>query len=620
MKICLYFLLNLAIAVGTSTKHVHLDATPVHDSGTCPLWTTSGPNNTCKCGSSLHGIVQCSDDQKIVTLPFCYCMSRYPSSDGYFNTAVVGYCIKRCYISVHDPVRYGTFGYGRYKILVNNTFSNDSEKTNHALCSDLNISRTGLMCGSCVEDFAPPVYSYSSECVNCSNYSLNWLKYIAIAYLPLTVFYLLVILFRISATSPRLHGYITTCQILTSPNLLRWFSVQVFDFAGEVYIAKVGLKGLCAFYSIWNLDFFRPMYTPFCVHPKMSTVQTFALDYAVALYPLLLTVLTYTLVTLHDRYIVILWMWRPFYKCFRFFRKEWDLRTSPVSAFATFILLSYVKILNTSLDLLTPSILYDMNGNTIKQRYLSIDGTVEFFGSQHWPYALLALFMCSVFNILPLVLLCLYPCRCFHRCLNRFKLHSQTVHTFIEVFQGCFKTHPRDYRHFAVFYILLRIVNVFISSFAPGSLYLVLAATVMLFNTIAVAVVKPYKSSMANAIDIFLFSAAAIGFYSQPAWQYIFLTSWKVYETVLDILLCILFTCHFLFGVGILILPFQPKKLKTFCLSIFERITQPKAETSPSEESWLLPDQVQCNPEHAPSTTTVDVQNRINYTCGPVNS
>ena len=37
--------------------------------------------------------------------------------------------------------------------------------------------------GSCVASgYAPPVYSYSLSCVECADYSYNWMKYVAAAF------------------------------------------------------------------------------------------------------------------------------------------------------------------------------------------------------------------------------------------------------------------------------------------------------------------------------------------------------------------------------------------------------------------------------------------------------
>ena len=62
---------------------------------------------------------------------------------------------------------------------------------------------------------------------------------------------------------------------------------------------------------MWNLDFFRALYTPFCLHPETTTLQILALDYVVAVYPLVLLVVVYLFVKLHDsnsKYIIIMFV------------------------------------------------------------------------------------------------------------------------------------------------------------------------------------------------------------------------------------------------------------------------------------------------------------------------
>ena len=96
-------------------------------------------------------------------------------------------------------------------------------------------------------------------------------------------------------------------------------------------------------------------------------------------------------------------------------RREWDIRNSLIAAFATFILLSYMKILNTSIDLLAPVTLYS---NVVSQLYLNIDGTIEYsVGEEHRPYAILAIVMITLFNSYPIAFLLLYPFACFQKLL-----------------------------------------------------------------------------------------------------------------------------------------------------------------------------------------------------------
>ena len=123
------------------------------------------------------------------------------------------------------------------------------------------------------------------------------------------------------------------------------------------------IQAITAYFGIWNLDFFRLLYTPFCLHPNATTLQVLSLDYIIAVYPLLLIILTYTLVRLHyNNCRLVVWMWRPFIGCFARCRRQWDIQNLLVDTFATFFLLSYVKFLHISCDILTLVHVWDVRG------------------------------------------------------------------------------------------------------------------------------------------------------------------------------------------------------------------------------------------------------------------
>ena len=104
--------------------------------------------------------------------------------------------------------------------------------------------------------------------------------------------------------------------------------------------------------------------------------------------------------------------------------------------FATFLLLSYVKILSVSVDLLMPVLLYNQMGHSLPQLYLFNQGDVAFLGSHHLPFACLALFFLLTFTLLPMLLLFLYPCSCFQVCLTSISCRCQSLHIFMDTFQG----------------------------------------------------------------------------------------------------------------------------------------------------------------------------------------
>ena len=126
------------------------------------------------------------------------------------------------------------------------------------------------------------------------------------------MFCILICVLHISATSAYLHGFIFFSQIVTMPNIIRLVentegykrASSSLRLVEQLYISLM---------SIWNLDMFRVVYKPFCIHPNMTIVQALAIDYIIALYPLVLIVITYVLVSLHNkRNRIIVALWKPF--------------------------------------------------------------------------------------------------------------------------------------------------------------------------------------------------------------------------------------------------------------------------------------------------------------------
>ena len=135
------------------------------------------------------------------------------------------------------------------------------------------------------------------------------------------------------------------------------------------------------------------------------------------------------------------------------------------------------------------------------------------------PYTLLALAVLLVFTFLPILLLCLYPCRCFQRFLNRYHLSSLALRTFMDTFQGGFKdgtNGTRDGLYFAALYLMTRVV-----------LYLSVGISIVTFNTsmisgvlliviVFLVIFQPYKESLYNKLDIYLL--VTLMFAASSAW------------------------------------------------------------------------------------------------------
>ena len=103
--------------------------------------------------------------------------------------------------------------------------------------------------------------------------------------------------------------------------------------------SEIYMKVMYSLYGVWNLDFFRLLYKPFCINYHLPVAGVLLLDYLVAFYPLVLILVTYAFIILHERGCkLVVTLWRPFHKCFARFRSQWSIKKSLVHAFSTFIL------------------------------------------------------------------------------------------------------------------------------------------------------------------------------------------------------------------------------------------------------------------------------------------
>ena len=550
-----------------SSTHISQEVTAEDNtSTTCPPWTTYRNNTrSCEClEETLHQVVLCNRVTKQVDVLFCFCMTYSYSQKG----VVIGHCIIACGL----PRIYHTIR------------SNSSDMLNQEICGLYN--REGQLCGQCIQYHAPPVYSYSLKCVPCKrkHFYQNLVKYLAVSFVPLTVFYVVVMLFRISVTSGPMVAYVLLSQIVGSPILIRLLlqpKYQPIPFLGLA--EKFGITS----YSVWNLEIMRIIIPEFCLHPKMNTLDMLALDYFIGVYPMMLILLTYLAVSLHDRSSFIVFLWRPFYKCFNCIRKEWDIRGSLIQGFATFTILSYVKILNVSFDILTPTYVSGTNGT--KSLYVYYAGTIPFLGKDHLPYACLAIVAFSLLNLMPVILLLLYPIRKFRRILEYFKLHTQVLYSFMDAFQGCYKYRPLDCRYFAGLYLLLRILQLTCFCILKDPSYLGLTGFLLLITAMLVIYVKPYKNDTHNKIDIGFFLLFSGGHFIYLFYTYKLMLEDSGYKSMLITIAVagfILFSLP-IYGIGYFIhraLPNNTKERIKRYLSRCKRQQLPEVE-DPQEES-----------------------------------
>ena len=308
-----------------------------------------------------------------------------------------------------------------------------------------------------------------------------WVLYIVVAYVPLTIFMIFILVFRVSVVSPKLNGVIVLIQNLALPLNMRVLTAA----AKHDHVVNITTQIALTLLGIWNFDFFRTLLPGICLH--ITVLEMLAL---IAVYPMIVMVITFTLVELHGHgFKPVLYMWRAR------FRREWKLHTSLIDAFVTYFVLSTTKMLHVSVSFLIPTLLYTADGET-PRLHLYEDATTKYFGPTHLPYALLALVIIFLLIILPICLLVLYQFTCCKRCLSVTKLKGRVLDEFECTFSQYYRDGSdgiMDCRWFAAFYIIIRLGFYLLLFFTMSALVYNLALLYSLVCALIVFIVQPYK-------------------------------------------------------------------------------------------------------------------------------
>ena len=439
----------------------------------CPPWGECS-NNRCVCKEELNQYysVRCNNETLQLSVIKFHCVTFDNNTKDLFE----GSCIEN--------------HHRHYRSLPINT-----TKLNQFMCEE-RWNRTGRLCGKCLPGHSPLAYSYNMRCVKCPEGNKNIWKYILVAFGPLTIFYFIVLFFKVKITSSHLHGYLIFSQIISTPIFIR----NEIEYEEHHSRSFKRINALIGLYSLWNLDFFRGPYPNICL--DMSTLTVISLDYAVAIYPLLLTVVSYFLIQLHARnFRIVVILWKPFRYFLRLFCRNWDSRTTVIDAYVTFFVLSFVKITSTTIDLLIPVRVYSLNNGSVTWALYN-DGAVDYFGREHLPYAILAIACTAILTAPIIFLLLFYQLKCFQRLLTCLKIHSQLLHAVTDSFQGCYKNGmepgTRDYRWFAAVPLIGRIVFLLIYSITLDTSILPFLTIFILSIMFITTITQPYKTNLSR--------------------------------------------------------------------------------------------------------------------------
>lgn len=390
---------------------------------------------------------------------------------------------------------------------------------NNFTCGSLDRDEVQF-CQRCKPNFGVSPYTLNLSCFDCSVTYHGWFLYLTFELFPLTVFFVLVTILRIKPSHGYLNSFILLSQMIVSALSFSSQTAFLNSMGSMSIISKVLTKMIQTLYGFWNLDFFRYVIPGFCVSPTLNNLDVMALQIIPVFYPMGVILLAWVVIHLYElNFRPFVCVWRPFRRCLSHFSVTNNPKKAVVNLFATFLFLSYSKLLFVAAQLthtVKMVILNPFDNSSIhdKPGVLFLEPKIPYFGLQHARYVVLSLFLFFVLILPPPLILLLYPTSWCQKLLNKCCSKSRTIRMFVHACNGCFKNGingTRDCRFFAGAYLLLRIALFLCKMSIESRVY----QWIMISFTFGVAILlialyRPYKNPYLNALDFFFMLSFSI--------------------------------------------------------------------------------------------------------------
>ena len=395
------------------------------------------------------------------------------------------------------------------------------------------LYRNGTLCGKCITGYYVATNSFTYKCINTtssqlSKYGIVWL--IILKYIPFTIFLLLIVFFNVSLVDGPLNSFILFTQIIDSVGPVRNAIAYLNEADGHKETKLISLSNVYHFlYGPWNTNYFETLVPEFCAYKFDSTIEVLIFEYIPALYPVVLFVLFYSIIPCITNCLIYSERDMPrrcllrVERMFIIFRRTWSIRNSIIHGLTTFLVLSYAKVTIVTGLLLSSTTLYGrLDTEGAIKTVVRLDGTMDYFGKKHLPYACVAFILLFTIIVLPPLLLLSYPL--LPKLINELNLQDKWFFKtcimtplnkcvpFFDAFQSCFKN---KYRFFAGLYFLYRAMAVALITFQwQMTTRLIYQQGFFLIILLVHCVCQPYKLRKYNILDgvIFVILAAVNSF------------------------------------------------------------------------------------------------------------
>ena len=357
-------------------------------------------------------------------------------------------------------------------------------------------TRTGRLCGKCVQNHSVYFHSESYQCGEERLCYLGWLFYLLSEVVPLIFFFLVVLYLNISFTDGNINCFVLYAQVLDFLPIDGNGAIQSKRF---IEIIHLMLKFI---YRPFNLNFFTVEQLSFCLWKGATVLDVMTMKATTV--GLALVLVLVTLLLARCRCV-------PFRMLFTRLQTQQSVLIHGLSAF---FVLCYSQCAKLVFHILNFFCLCSTNFHC-EARAVYLAGYMNYFEGAHIKYAVVALLALIFLIIIPPLLLLLYPL--VFKCLGLCKQSESKISAFLwrlmpiqilDAFQSSFKDR---YRFFAGLYFLYRAIILAVYAYSGTVFQFYSAIQLLLILVLAVhAIIQPYKNRKHNIIDALLFTNLAV--------------------------------------------------------------------------------------------------------------
>ena len=252
----------------------------------CPPGFSLENDNACICSASTaHNYFQmpsCHKNSAMITHGFWVGYIGNSSSE---DTLFTGACVADFCSYKGKPVENG---YNEIPTSIKTKVELEA-----IVCSE---NRKGILCGSCIDGHSTLYHSPALTCYNTTTahcaYGIP--LYIVSELLPVTIIFVIILVFNISLTSGALYSFVFYAQ------LLDFLYIDAFRTLSLKASITVVTKIVHMLYSTFNLKLFYREDISFCLISNANAMDVFMFEYATRLYAVMLVIATVLVLRLHS--------------------------------------------------------------------------------------------------------------------------------------------------------------------------------------------------------------------------------------------------------------------------------------------------------------------------------